>query len=203
MGIIARTRYNKPMTAILEKPITRGAIEMPLMRVDLRLYDRMIEAGIFDSGHSVELLEGLILEREPMKPLHYTRVKHIYDRLLSQFENLATVYSEVPIELPNDGRPQPDIVLADIGAGELEYTRPNQVHLLIEVADSSLERDRDFKGFLYARDGIREYWIVDLNAGNLEVYRNPNQERYENVITVKSREFIACLAFPEIKIDWS
>ena len=143
------------MTAILEKPITRGAIEMPLMRVDLRLYDRMIEAGIFDSGHSVELLDGLILEREPMKPLHYTRVKRIYDRLLSQFENLATVYSEVPIELPNDGRPQPDIVLADISAGELEYTRPNQVHLLIEVADSSLERDRDFKGFLYARDGIR------------------------------------------------
>ena len=186
---------------LLEQPITRGTLPLPLMRVDLRSFDQMIAAGIFD--HSVELLDGLILEREVMKPLHYTRVKRMYDRLLRQFDGLATTYCKVPIELPSDGRPQPDIALVKLKAGELDYARPEDVYLLIEAADSSLERDRDFKGFLYARDGISEYWIVDLNAEQLEVYRNPDGQGFETRLTLKAGQLMSCLAFPDMLIDWS
>jgi Uma2 family endonuclease len=190
------------MTALLEPPITRGEIPMPLLRVDLAHYDRMLAAGVFDD-QKVELLDGLILEREPMKPVHYTRVKRIYDRLLHQFSGLATVYSEVPIELPHDGRPHPDVLLARVGAGEENYTFPEEVFLLLEVADTSLERDREFKGFLYARDFISEYWILNLRLNQLEVYREPNGEVYAPKLVFPFGVKVACLAFPNLEIDWS
>jgi Uma2 family endonuclease len=153
------------MTALLEPPVTRGDVHLPLFRVDLAHYDRMVSAGVFDDKN-VELLDGLILEREPIKPAHYTRVKRMYDRLLVQFSNLATVYSKVPLELPKDGRPQPDIMLTHLGAGETSYTQPEEVYLLLEIADTSLERDREFKSHLYARDGVLEYWILNLQKIN-------------------------------------
>jgi Uma2 family endonuclease len=190
------------MTALLEPPITRGDVHLPLFRVDLAHYDRMVSAGVFDDKN-VELLDGLILEREPMKPAHCTRVKRIYDRLLVQFANLATVYSEVPVELLQDGRPQPDIMLAHLGAGETNYTQPEQVYLLIEVADTSLERDREFKSHLYARDGILEYWILNLPQNQLEVYRNPQNGQYDKPLLFAAGQSVACLAFPDLELDWA
>ncbi len=175
---------------------------MPLLRVDLTHYDRMIAAGVFDD-QKVELLDGLILEREAMKPSHYTRVKRIYDRLLSQFSGLATVYSEVPIELPQDGRPHPDLLLARIGAGEENYTMPEEVFLLLEVADTSLERDREFKSYLYARDWICEYWILNLRLNQLEVYRDSNGESYAPKLVFPFGVKVSTLAFPDLEIDWS
>ncbi len=175
---------------------------MPLLRVDLTHYDRMIAAGVFDD-QKVELLDGLILEREVMKPPHYTRVKRIYDRMLLQFSGLATVYSEVPIELPHDGRPHPDVMLTQLGAGEESYTMPEEVFLLLEVADTSLERDRVFKSFLYARDGIAEYWILNLQRNQLEVFRDPDGLEYQSRLTIPVNQSFACLAFPEAMIDWS
>lgn len=175
---------------------------MPLLRVDLTHYDRMIASGVLDD-QKVELLDGLILEREPMKPAHYTRVKRIYDRLLSQFSGLATVYSEVPIELPHDGRPHPDLTLARFGAGEENYTLPEEIYLLIEVADTSLERDQEFRSFLYARDLICEYWVLNLRQNQLEVYRDSNGEAYAPKLVFPFGVKVSCLAFPDLEIDWS
>ena len=80
---------------------------------------------------------------------------------------------------------------------------PEDIHLLIEVSDSTLIRDRDVKLGLYARDGIREYWIINLEAEQLEVYREPDGERYASSFTVRDAKPYACLAFPNDLIDWS
>ena len=74
--------------------------------------------------------------------------------------------------------------------------------MLIEVADSTLARDRETKLALYARDGILEYWIVNLEQNQLEVYREPDGTRYASSFTVKDGAATACLVFPDDLIDW-
>ena len=107
------------------------------------------------------------------------------------------------IELPSDGCPQPDIALLRPETPRDRLARPEDVLLLIEVSDSTLEKDRNAKLALYARDGINECWIVNLQDDQLEVYRDPQRERYATSFTVKPETKQACLAFPEDAIDWS
>jgi Uma2 family endonuclease len=80
---------------------------------------------------------------------------------------------------------------------------PEDIHLVIEVADTTLARDRDFKLALYARDGIREYWIVNLEQNRLEAYRDPDGDRYATSFTVRDGKATPCLDFPDDPIDWS
>jgi Uma2 family endonuclease len=87
-------------------------------------------------------------------------------------------------------------------AGQSDAPFPEDIYLLIEVADSSIARDMDLKLKLYARDGIREFWIVNLKADQLEVYREPDGERYATSFTLKSGELATCLEFPSDAIDW-
>jgi Uma2 family endonuclease len=74
--------------------------------------------------------------------------------------------------------------------------------LLIEVADSTLERDRQYKLPLYARDNILEYWILDIEHQQLEVYRDPQFDRYLTSFTLQANQDAACLAFPDDFVAW-
>jgi Uma2 family endonuclease len=172
-------------------------------RIDLAMYDRMIESGVIDNESRVELLDGILMELEEMKPPHMFRVKRMYDRILKQFEGRSVALNQSPIELPSDGRPQPDITLLRADFPEDRYAQPEDVLLVIEVAETTLTRDREFKAFKYARDGICEYWIINLKATQLEVYRNPQEGRYKTLFTVPKGHSQACLAFPDDPIDWS
>jgi Uma2 family endonuclease len=197
------------MTALLEKTIQFEAqtqpvpTNLPLARVTLAAYDAMIEAGIVTNESRVELLDGQIVKKETMKPRHIFRLRRIFQRIDRQFDGRAIALSQSDIELPSDGRPQPDICLAHLEVSEHEYIRPPEVYLLIEVAETTIQTDRHYKQKLYARDGILEYWILNLNTNQLEVYRNPEEDRYRDVKTFNAGEKVACLAFPNDLIDWS
>ncbi len=152
----------------------------------------------------VELLDGYLVSLPDMKQAHANRIKRIYDRMNSLFAARAEVFAQSPIELPSDGRPLPDVALFKLGSVTDTHTpQPEDIHLIIEVAESSIHQDRNFKQGLYARDGIQEYWIVNLVSNQLEIYRNPEGERYGNSFTVKAGQNASCLAFPEDTIDWS
>ncbi len=197
--------YTDFMTALLEPLQTETQVLQSLRfaRITLEMYDALIETGKITSESRVELLDGKLVELEPMNTPHMNRVKDMYDRLNLQFQRRADVYNQSPIELPSDGRPQPDLAIIHRGAAREDFARPEQIYLLIEIADTSIYTDREHKQLLYARDGIVEYWILNLNKNQLEVYRHPDGERYTSSFTLQAGQKAACLAFPDDQIDWS
>lgn len=190
------------MTAILEKPkITEAPLE--LMRFSGERYDELWKSGFITSDDRVELLDGQIVRKPEVNPRHLYSVKDIYDRVNQLFQNRAVTISQSTIRLPQDGRPDPDITLLKLETPRDRLPLPTDIYLVIEVSDSTLARDRDTKLELYARDGITEYWIVNLEQNQLEVYRDPDGTRYASSFTVKNAVPTACLAFPDDLIQWA
>ena len=135
------------MTALLEEKTQSGAKLRP-MRLTGAMFDRMLEVGVLKEGVRVELLDGQLFEKEDIKQAHANRIKNLYDRLQHLFSSRADVYAQSPVQLPQDGRSLPDVFMVKQGAGASETPTPEDVYLLIEVADSSVEKDRDLKSKL-------------------------------------------------------
>ena len=171
-------------------------------RITVAEYDRMIEAGVFAPDARLELLDGIIVEMSPKSDPHVWAVQELRDTLRDMFRDRATVFSESPVRLPTDGKPEPDVVMFRFDQPERRLPQPKDVLLLIEVSDSSLTDDRTRKLSLYARDGISEYWIRNLLDDTLEVYRDPDGDRYATSFTVRDRVPQACRAFPNDPISW-
>ena len=187
------------MTAFLEPEKSDG---LELMRFTGERYDELWTRGFITSDDRVELLDCQIVRKPEATPRHIYALSDLYARLIVQFKTRATVLSQSTIFLPRDGRPDPDIALIRSGTPRDRLPLPQDIHLLIEVSDSTLARDRETKLALYARDGILEYWIVNLEQDQLEVYREPDGTRYATSFTVKDGAATACLAFPTDPIDW-
>ena len=168
------------MTAFLEH-------QTPLesYRFTAERFDQLVQQGFITNHDRVELLDGQIAVKPEVNPPHLYRVKDVYDRMLEQFRTRAIAISQSTIRLSQDGRADPDICLLKLETPRDRLPLPEDIHLLIEVSDSRLIRDCDVKLGLYARDGIKEYWIVNLEAQQLEVYRESDGERYASSFTVR------------------
>ena len=151
--------------------------KLPIIKHRLTVadYHKMGEAGIFDEDARVELIDGELFDMPPIGSGHAGVVKiliHIFSRAVGA---LALVDVQNPVSLGDNSEPQPDITL--LKPRDDFYTRshptPEDVLLLIEVADSSTYYDRSIKIPLYARYRIPEVWLMDLPHKRLEVYRNP------------------------------
>jgi Uma2 family endonuclease len=195
------------MTALLERTQTE---EIPNSKkpdsywfhVTSAMFDQMIDAGVIDHESRVELLDGRLVEIEEMKPAHVDRMDALNERLVTQFRTRARISCQNSVELPQDGRPQPDFALVRRDRPAGQYTQPEDVYLLIEVSNTSLQKDRDWKAMIYARDGIQEYWILNLQTNQLEVHRDPENARYTTTFVLKVGQLATCLAFPDDQIDW-
>ncbi len=196
------------MTALLERlqetqpVLSAKKPDSYWFHVSSAMFDQMIDAGVIDHESRVELLDGHLVEIEEMKPAHIDRMDALNERLVTQFRARAKISCQNSIELPQDGRPQPDFALVRRDRPAGQYAHPEDVYLLIEVSDSSLQKDREWKAMIYARDGIGEYWILNLQANQLEVYRDPEDARYTTTFVLKSGQLATCLAFPQDPIDW-
>jgi Uma2 family endonuclease len=191
------------MTTYLE-PRQNVPEPLHLFRFTLPQFRTMLESNMLPEDARVELLDGYLVEQTDMKQAHANRIKRIYDRMNSLFAARAEVFAKSPIELPSNGRTSPDIALFKLGSVTDNHSpQPEDIHLIIEVAESSIHQDRNFKQTLYARDGIQEYWIVNLVNNQLEIYRNPKNDRCASSFTVKTGQNTSCLAFPDDLIDWS
>ncbi|RMG67588.1 MAG: Uma2 family endonuclease [Bacteroidetes bacterium] len=143
-------------------------------------YHRMAEAGIIKADEQVELLAGTILPMSPIGTRHTTCVKRT-NRLFSMIVGEKAIVSvHDPILLSDTSEPEPDVALL---APPLEqyahrHPGPEDVFLVVEVADSSLQKDRKLKLPLYAEAGIPEVWLVDLEADQIEVYSEPQGQQY-------------------------
>jgi Uma2 family endonuclease len=139
-------------------------------------YARLIEAGILRAGEPVELLGGHLMVGEPQDSAHYTAIGLVEDALRAALGRGWLVRSQGPLALTDDSEPEPDVALTPGARRDYRDEHPSRPALVIEVAESSLALDREYKGSLYARAGIADYWILNLVDRVLEVYREPRED---------------------------
>lgn len=161
-------------------------------------YEQMIQAGILGENDRVELIRGELLDKMPIGESHVevvNRLTRLFSKLL---DDAVTVSVQNPVVL-TDSEPEPDVALYTRRTGG--KARAGDVHLIIEVADSSLEFDRTVKLPLYAEAGIRELWIVNLIDDQVEVYRQPLLDgSFALTATRKRGDVIEPIAFPGLKL---
>ncbi len=146
-------------------------------------YHRLAEAGILGEDDRVELIEGELYEMAPIGSRHAGAVSYL-NRILQQAAgNRGIVSPQNPIRLGERSEPQPDLALLRPRADwyRKDHPGPDDVLLVVEVADATAAWDREVKLPLYARHGIPEAWLVDLEAGRLEIHREPGPEGYRRI----------------------
>jgi hypothetical protein len=165
-------------------------------------YYRMAQAGILGEGDRCELIDGEIIDMAPIGSEHASTVK----RLLRQFQQAvgssAIVSIQDPVRLDTHNEPQPDIALLRYRDDFYRHAHPTpeDVLLIVEVADASLRYDLEVKLPLYARCGVPEVWIVNLQDGRVEIFREPEGHRYREAIHPDRNETIAPLALPDCSV---
>jgi Uma2 family endonuclease len=166
-------------------------------------YHLMGKAGILSEGDRVELIEGELVEMAAIGTRHAGCVNRITRLFCRLPEEMAIVTVQNPIQVSQQTEPQPDLVLLEPRADyySTAHPLPSEVLLLIEVADSSIDYDKDVKIPIYARSGIQEVWIVNLQENCLEVYRQPTPNGYSLTLRFWLGEEVSPLAFPELKVS--
>src|SRR5690242_2164294 len=164
----------------------------------------MIRRGDFEPGeeHHVELIHGEISLMSPIGPPHNNVVDELNEW---SFESLprgaARVRVQGPFGIPMlDSAPEPDVAWLRRKDYSAERPLPEDVLLIIEVADSSLARDRGVKADLYAASGISDYWIVNIPGRSIEIRRDPRDGSYRSLVVLKAGEEARPLAFPEVAL---
>lgn len=165
----------------------------PLKRSE---YDQLIGLGVFDDER-VELLQGVLVKMSPQEAPHASTVQKLTRLLIARLQDRGSVRGQLPLALSDDTEPEPDVAIVPLGDYETEH--PRTALLIIEVADSTLRKDRR-KAAVYASAGIAEYWIVNLGARTVEVYSSPEGDRYAEVRTLRTGETVQPLALPDVAL---
>lgn len=161
-------------------------------------FDRMVALGFFESER-VELLHGVIIAMiPPNDPPHASPVQLLGEALVLGLARRATVRVQLPLIATDDSEPEPDIAV--VPRGDYNLAHPDRAHLVVEVADSSLRKDRLVKGPLYAASGFEEYWVVNVTAKVVEVHRHPSGDGWASVTRHGRDDTIHPLAFPDLAV---
>ena len=174
-------------------------------RFTVTQYHQMNAAGILTEDDRVELINGQILELSPIGTKHAACVDRLNSLLSSLLAKKVIVSVQNPVTLNNLSEPQPDIALLKPRDDFYESAHPQaqDIFLLIEVADSSFEYDRNIKIPLYAASGILEVWLVDILQQKIIVNCQPSEDSYSQITTFARGDILEILAFPgmTIKVD--
>ena len=176
--------------------------QVPRRRLTRRDYYRLGEAGILGVGDRVELLEGQLVDMSPIGPRHAIVTDNLNELLVASVASRARVRCQQPVALDDGSEPQPDFALVRRPWRGYPHTHPgpDDVFLLIEVSDSSLDFDRSVKLELYARAGIPEVWIVDLTVDGVLVHRRPSGGEYGSMVRLEAPGLLDVEGLPGVVI---
>jgi Uma2 family endonuclease len=162
-------------------------------------YHRMIESGIL-TERKVELLSGEILEMSPEGPLHAFYGEGLANYLRQSLTQRAWVREARPITLGNS-EPEPDIAIVKLPWSQYSehHPYPEDIFWLIEISDSTLDKDLTAKQKIYGEAGIAEYWILDVRGRKVIVFRRPNSTGYSTKLEFKQGN-ISSPIFPDVEI---
>jgi Uma2 family endonuclease len=169
-------------------------------------YLRLGEVGVIHPEERVELLEGEIVPMSLIGPRHAVITSMIASFFAILFQNRkeVLVIGQGPARLSLHSMPQPDVAIvnARIARGAVRYPEVDDVYLLIEVSETTLRQDLGAKRTLYAKAGIREYWVVDPESGRVIVHRSPDREKgaYGEVREPQGDEALTPIAWPDVTI---
>jgi Uma2 family endonuclease len=157
------------MPSVIATPVPSGPPRNLLWTIDQFHY--LGDLGMFE-GRRAMLIEGVIVEEGPMNPPHRIALELTTDVMRAVFGTGWRVCVQMPLALGQTTDPSPDIAVV---AGTVRGTssHPSTAALVIEVADTSLNYDTTTKAELYATAGIADYWVVDIGARQLQVFRDP------------------------------
>ncbi|WP_233258222.1 Uma2 family endonuclease [[Phormidium] sp. ETS-05] len=184
-------------------PIQTMSVQLLKRKFTIDQYHQMAENGIFAPSDRLELIQGEIIEMSPIGSRHAAWVDRLNQLFNRRLPESTIVRVQNPISLgDNQSEPQPDItILAPRSDFYLNaHPQPQDILLLVEVADTSADYDREVKIPLYAAAGITEVWLLDLGAEIWEVYRQPTAAGYQEMQQLPPGSSIAPLSFPEIML---
>ena len=171
-------------------------------RLSVEDYFALGEAGVLDEDDRVELLDGRLIDMPPIGPSHSHGVDDFLElftrRLYADDPPSARVRVQSPIQLGDYSAPEPDIVLYDPEMPKDQHPRPEDICLVVEVADSTVEYDRKVKADRYAAAGIPEYWLVDLPGEAVDVFRQPEDDGYAERVRHRRGEELSVAALPDV-----
>ena len=156
-------------------------------RITVDEFLRMAEVGLLAPDARVELIEGVIVDMVPVGTVHASDVGLIGERFVAAVQGKAIVRVQSPVQLSDDMLPQPDIALVKSRADRYldKHPGPPDILLVVEVADSSVDYDFGRKLKLYARYGVREVWILNVQTDTLHFFRSRTDVGYREEGTTK------------------
>lgn len=172
-------------------------------RFSVAEYYRMAEIGVLRPDAQVELLNGQVVDCFRISPLHAAVTHRITEPFFGQPEHRWIVSIHDPVRLDEYSEVQPDVMLVKYRTDyyKTRHPSPDDVYLLVEVADVSLDHDRDEKLPAYGRAGISEVWIVNLREESIEVYREPHFTGYGSKTILRAGDQANPQAFSDVAVD--
>lgn len=162
-----------PPPTTVSGPTTYGT-DASIARFTVAQYERMVETGILGKYDKVELLEGWVVLKMARNPPHDCTIQRVQSRLYRVLPAGWDIRTQLAATLP-DSQPEPDIavVRGDYTSYTKRHPGPADIGLLIEIADSSLQRDMEDKPRIYARAGVAAYWVLDVTNREVIAYTDP------------------------------
>jgi Uma2 family endonuclease len=160
-------------------------------------YEHLVEVGSFE-GERVELLEGVIIRMSPISPEHASVIDALTELLVPQAAGRARVRVQNSFAASDASEPQPDFAL--VPSADYSRAHPTRAFLIIEVANSSLAKDRGLKARVYARSDVAEYWVVNLVDGFIEVFSDARDGLYRHMQTYLPGETVVAKSIQGIAI---
>jgi Uma2 family endonuclease len=170
-------------------------------RFNVAEYYRMAETGVLKPDARVELLNGEIFDMSPIGPFHGDVTDYLNEVFVAASKGRWRTRVQNSLWLDEHSEPQPDLVLAQPVSYRQRHPRPENVFLLIEISDSTLEFDQGEKLSAYGRGGISEVWIVNLVDLVLEIYREPHFNGYGSKTVLRAGDQAKPQAFPDVAVD--
>jgi len=171
-------------------------------RITTNRYQMMVARGVLTKYDRIELIDGDMLDMAPIGLKHSAITSRLTELFVLAVAGAATVVVGGPVNLGEFSEPQPDLMLlkrrADFYSGKIPEAP--DVLLLIEVSDNSLAFDQGAKQNLYARYGVPEYWVVDVEGRRVVTHREPRADGYVRTLEFAGSDTVAPLAFPDVKI---
>ena len=171
----------------------------------VKQFHQMAESGILSENDRLELIRGEMIDMSPIGRRHAGCVNRLVNLLIQLLGKQIVLAPQNPVELDETSEPQPDIALLKPRPDfyRNSHPQPEDIFLLIEVADTTIKYDREVKIPLYAEANIPEVWLIDVNQEVIEVYRNPIQGVYQDVQKLVKNQVLSILAFPNVHINVS
>jgi len=173
---------------------TTAEVIRPLRRVE---YDQLARLGAFED-EKIELLDGEMVAMSPSGMAHNAAVQKLNELLVLALHGRAWVRCQSSFAASEISEPEPDFVVAP--RADYDDDHPTEAYLIIEVAETSLPKDRGRKRRLYASCQVPEYWIVNLVERCVEVHREPDGQGYARMDSYEYGQSIQLLAFPDVSV---